>query len=124
MTLVYGSEPEGYRGPRRSLILAGGGMRVSYQAGVVRALVEAGLCFAHADGTSGGTMNLAMLFSGLSPEEMCVRWRNLNAKDYASLDPLHKYLNAANMMAMGDAPDAETSGKGRKRLPATPGLSS
>jgi len=103
VTLVYGSEPEGYRGPRRSLILAGGGMRVSYQAGVVRALVEAGLCFAHADGTSGGTMNLAMLFSGLSPEEMCERWRNLNAKDFASLVPLHKYLNAANMMAMGDA---------------------
>ena len=30
----------GYTGPRRSLILAGGGMRVAYQAGVLRALAE------------------------------------------------------------------------------------
>ena len=37
-------------GPKRSLILAGGGMRVAYQAGVIRALLEAGLTFAHADG--------------------------------------------------------------------------
>ena len=61
--------------PKRSLILAGGGMRVAYQAGVIRALFEAGLTFAHADGTSGGTINLAMLFSGLSAVEMCDRWR-------------------------------------------------
>ena len=61
--------------PRRSLILAGGGMRVAYQAGVLRALHEAGLSFFHADGTSGGTINLAMLLSGLSPEEMSERWR-------------------------------------------------
>ena len=37
-------------GPRRALILAGGGMRVSYQAGVLRALAEAGLHFLHGDG--------------------------------------------------------------------------
>ena len=40
--------------PRRSLILAGGGMRVAWQAGVLKALEAAGLRFAHADGTSGG----------------------------------------------------------------------
>jgi predicted acylesterase/phospholipase RssA len=102
-TLVHGSPPAGYRGPKRSLILAGGGMRVAYQAGVIRALIESGLCFAHADGTSGGTINLAMLFSGLSPDEMCRRWRTLDVKDFASLVPLHKYLNAFDMMAMGDA---------------------
>ena len=50
--------------PRRSLVLAGGGMRVAYQAGVIRALAEAGVAFEHADGTSGGIINLAMLLSG------------------------------------------------------------
>lgn len=100
---VHGSPPAGYDGPRRSLILAGGGMRVAYQAGAIRALVESGLCFAHADGTSGGTINLAMLFSGLSPDEMCGRWRTLDVHDFVSLVPLQKYLKAFDMMAMGDA---------------------
>ena len=45
---------------RRSLILAGGGMKVGYQAGVLQVLLdEAGLAFDHADGTSGGCLNLA-----------------------------------------------------------------
>jgi predicted acylesterase/phospholipase RssA len=89
--------------PRRSLVLAGGGMRVAYQAGVLRALEEAGIAFAHADGTSGGTINLAMLLSGLSPEEMCERWRTLDVKDFGSPLPLHEYLNAAHLPALGDA---------------------
>ena len=47
---------------RRSLILAGGGMKVGYQAGVMQVLLdEAGLAFDHADGTSGGCINLAQL---------------------------------------------------------------
>ncbi|MBV9707442.1 MAG: patatin-like phospholipase family protein [Chloroflexi bacterium] len=54
-------------------------MRVAYQAGVVRALIKAGLCFAHADSTSGGIINPAMLFAGLSPVEMCDRWRTLHS---------------------------------------------
>jgi len=89
--------------PRRSLILAGGGMRVAYQAGVLRALEEAGVRFTHADGTSGGTMNLAMLLSGLSPTEMCDRWRTLNVKDFAGLMPLEEYLKALDMVALGSA---------------------
>lgn len=101
-TYVHGSPPEGYQGPRRSLILAGGGMRVAYQAGVIRALLEAGLCFHHADGTSGGTINLAMLFSGLSAEEMCQRWRTLQVKDFISLLPLREYFTL-HLPAMGDA---------------------
>jgi len=78
-------------------------MRVAYQAGALRALFEAGLTFAHADGTSGGTMNLAMLFSGLSPVEMCDRWRTLDVKHFASLLPIQEYLKAWDMPAMGDA---------------------
>jgi len=96
--------PSGYGGPRRSLILAGGGMRVAYQAGVVRALHEEGLRFHHADGTSGGTMNLAMLLSGLSPEEMCSRWRTLDVKDFVSLLPLNMYARGpADLPALGGA---------------------
>lgn len=95
--------PEGTPGPRRALILAGGGMRVAYQAGVVQALLERGLTFAHADGTSGGTINLAMLCSGLSATAMCDRWRTLRVKDFVSLLPLHEYLKGPNVPAMGDA---------------------
>jgi len=98
-----GAQSAGDSGPRRSLILAGGGMRVAYQAGVVRALLESGLTFAHADGTSGGTINLAMLFSGLSPVEMCDRWRTLDVHDFASLMPLEQYLKATDLMGMGSA---------------------
>jgi len=100
---VHLSPPSDSSGTRRSLVLAGGGIRVAYQAGVLKALEEEGLHFHHGDGTSGGTINLAMLFSGLSPDEMCDRWRSLKVGDFVSFVPFHKYLNAADMMAMGDA---------------------
>lgn len=94
---------EGYAGPKRALILAGGGIRVAYQGGVMQALHEAGLRFAHADGASGGILNLAMLCSGLSPEEICRRWRTLDPKDSISLLPLRHYLRPHALPAMGDA---------------------
>lgn len=100
---VFGSPPKDYSGPNRSLILAGGGMRVAYQAGVIRALIENGLHFHHADGTSGGTMNLAMLLSGLTPEEMCERWRTLDVKKFVSMLPFDEYLRFHKTKAMGDA---------------------
>ena len=78
-------------------------MRVAWQAGVLKALEEAGLTFFHGDGTSGGTMNLAMLFSGLSPDEMCRRWRSLDVKDFVSLLPLRDYLKGLHVPALGDA---------------------
>ena len=89
--------------PRRSLVLAGGGMRVAYQAGSMLALEEGGLRFAHADGTSGGTINLAMLLSGLTPAEMCERWRTLNPKDFGSPLSVREYLKAPRLAAFGDA---------------------
>jgi predicted acylesterase/phospholipase RssA len=88
---------------RRSLVLAGGGMRVAWQAGVLKALYEAGLRFQHGDGTSGGTMNLGMLLSGLTPDEMCERWRSLDVKDFVSLLPLRDYLKGFDAKAMGSA---------------------
>ncbi|MGE0451622.1 MAG: patatin-like phospholipase family protein [Vicinamibacterales bacterium] len=100
-TEVYGSHPQGASGPKRSLVLSGGGMRVSYQAGVIKALMEAGLRFFHGDGTSGGGMSLAMLFSGLTPDEMCDRWRSLRVKDFVAFMPLEQYLRAGGPVALG-----------------------
>ncbi|MDQ4048155.1 MAG: patatin-like phospholipase family protein, partial [Actinomycetota bacterium] len=88
---------------RRSLILAGGGMRVAWQAGVLCALEEAGLRFGHADGTSGGTINLAMLMSGRSPQEMTERWRALRVRDFASPLPLREYLRVPRLPGLGGA---------------------
>jgi hypothetical protein len=81
-------------GPRRSLVLAGGGMRVAWQAGVLKALEEAGIGFHHADGTSGGIFNLAMLLSGCSPAAMCERWQALDPTDFVSPLPLWTYLRS------------------------------
>jgi predicted acylesterase/phospholipase RssA len=88
---------------RRALVLAGGGMRVAYQAGVLRAFAEDGLTFFHGDGASGGTINLAMLLSGLTAEEMCERWATLDVKDFVSLLPLRRYLRGPSQLAYGDA---------------------
>lgn len=93
----------GYNGPKRSLILSGGGIRVAYQAGALRALEEAGLVFTHMDATSGGAINLAMILSGLSTREMCDRWRNLDLSKLISLMPLRDYLKVSGAVALGDA---------------------
>jgi len=90
-------------GPRRALLLAGGGIRVAYQAGVLVALEEAGLTFAHADGTSGGTMNLSMLLSGVGPAEACVRWRALRVGGFASLPPARRLLRGPPYPALGSS---------------------
>ncbi|QMU29883.1 patatin-like phospholipase family protein [Adhaeribacter radiodurans] len=95
--------PAGYQGPKRSLILAGGGMRLAYQAGVLKALEEHGLCFHHADGTSGGIFNVAMLLSGLTTDQICQNWRTLRIKDFVSYFPFKEYLNPFRLMAFGDA---------------------
>ena len=89
--------------PRRSLILAGGGMRVAYQAGVLKALAEAGIEFSHVDGASGGTMNLAMMLSGLSPDEMIARWKSLDVHKFVSVMPFAKGMSPQGLEAMGDA---------------------
>lgn len=64
---------------KRSLILAGGGLKVGFQAGVLQVwLDEAGLSFDHADGASGGCFNLAMYCQGMSGKQIADNWRNLN----------------------------------------------
>ncbi|MFC8510475.1 patatin-like phospholipase family protein [Streptomyces sp. NPDC057411] len=99
---------------RRSLVLAGGGMRVAWQTGVVRALREHGLSFDHVDGTSGGIMTTGMVLSGQDPAEMGRRWSELDLRDFGSLLPLTDYLKGPwALPALGDA-----DGVVRKVLPA------
>lgn len=88
---------------KRSLILAGGGMRLAYQGGVLMAIEEQQLKFDHIDGTSGGIFNAGMLASGLNAYEIAARWRTLNIKKFISYRPLKSYLNPLNMMGYADA---------------------
>ncbi|QSQ28122.1 patatin-like phospholipase family protein [Pyxidicoccus parkwayensis] len=90
-------------GRKRSLILAGGGIRAAWQAGAMRALADAGVVFRHVDGTSSGVLNLAMLLSGLSPQEICDRWRTLPVKDFLSFAASRKPEDLLDVEALGDA---------------------
>jgi len=100
MSVCLAPEPGDSR-PRASLVLAGGGMRVAWQAGVIKALVESGRRFHHIDGTSGGTISLAMLLSGLSADEICARWRTVPVRDFASLPTLEQIFSGAPGMGFG-----------------------
>ncbi len=72
--------------PRRALILAGGGTKVAYQAGVLQVwLDEAGIDFDLADGASGGVLNLAMWCQGMSGREIADNWRRYDPLD--ALEP-------------------------------------
>src|SRR3954471_2163537 len=68
--------------PRRALIMAGGGLKVAFQAGVLQVWLDEArtadgqpLTFDLADGASGGGFNLAMWCQGLSGREIADRWR-------------------------------------------------
>ena len=61
---------------RRSLILAGGGLKIAYQAGVLQVwLDEAEVDFDHADAVSAATFNLAMWCQGMSGRQIADNWR-------------------------------------------------
>ena len=69
------------KSPRRALMLAGGGVKVAYQAGVLEVwLDEAGLQFDLADGASGGVFNLAMWVQGMTGRRIADNWRNLDPR--------------------------------------------
>jgi predicted acylesterase/phospholipase RssA len=67
--------------PRRALILAGGGLKVAFQAGVLQVWLDEArdggkrLEFMHADGASGGVFNLAMWCQGMSGHRIAENWR-------------------------------------------------
>lgn len=66
-------------GKKKSLILAGGGLKVCFQAGVLQVwLDEAGLSFDHADAASGGCFNLAMYCQGMTGKQIADNWRHLD----------------------------------------------
>lgn len=72
---------------RRSLILAGGGYKVAFQAGVLQVwLDEAGLEFDHGDGASGGNLNLAMWCQGMSGQQIADNWRTVRPIDGIGLN--------------------------------------
>src|SRR4029434_11206725 len=81
--------------PKRALILAGGGLKVGFQAGVLQVwLDEAGLKFDHADGASGGCLNLAMYCQGYSGKKIADQWR-----DYDPWLPLDVSLDGPGQSA-------------------------
>lgn len=70
---------------RRSLLLAGGGLKVAFQAGVLQVwLSEAGLRFDHVDACSGGAFNLALLCDGRTGIEIADTWRRMRPLDGVS----------------------------------------
>jgi hypothetical protein len=68
----------------------------------LKALHDHGLRFSHADGASGGTMNLAALLSGVSPDDLCRRWRSLKPVNFVTPRPWSAYLRFPAMGAFGD----------------------
>ncbi|MGH8535131.1 MAG: patatin-like phospholipase family protein [Gammaproteobacteria bacterium] len=65
--------------PKRSLMLAGGGVKIAFQAGVLQVwLDEAGIEFDHGDGVSAACFNLAMWTQGMSGRQIADNWRNLD----------------------------------------------
>ncbi|WP_200977713.1 patatin-like phospholipase family protein [Echinicola sp. 20G] len=97
------TRPGSNSGIKRSLVLAGGGMRVAYQSGVIMALEEAGLEFFHVDGTSGGIFNTGMLASGLQPKSMAENWRTLKLTHFISGRKAKNYLKPLKMQGYADA---------------------
>ena len=90
-----------YGSRRKSLVLAGGGVRLAYHAGVQIALREAGVRFAHVDGTSGGIFGAAMIASGVQPREQATRWRALRLRGFIQMLPPGNYLRQSKMRALG-----------------------
>ena len=84
----------------RSLILAGGGVKVCFQAGVLQVwLDEAGLEFDHADGASGGCLNLAMYCEGRSGTEIAQAWRDSRPLAGADVN-LSELLHARSLFSL------------------------
>lgn len=88
---------------KRSLILAGGGVKVAFQAGVLQVwLDEAGLKFDHVDAASGGVFNLAMMCQGMSGTEIADAWRRTDPQEGISLNAkeLIKFIYAESLFTL------------------------
>jgi len=70
---------------KRSLMLAGGGLKIAFQAGVLQVwLDEAGIEFDHGDGVSAASFNLAMWVQGFSGTQIADNWRRF--RPFAAVD--------------------------------------
>ena len=88
---------------KRSLILPGGGLRLSYAVGALQVIFGKGLTFQHMDATSGGSLNLAMLLSGLDVQTMAERWRSLNMRDTIAFMPWQDWFSNKKFVAAASA---------------------
>ncbi len=99
---------------KRSLIMAGGGLKVAYQAGVLQVwLDEAGLKFDHADGASGGTFNLVQYCEGRTGTQIADSWRDFPVLRSLSLN-WRQYLKlfwAVSLMTYDGFRDVVLRGK-------------
>jgi predicted acylesterase/phospholipase RssA len=87
--------------PKRALILAGGGVKVAFQAGVLQVLLDEaeGLAFDHVDGASGGSLNLAMLCQGMSGRRIADNWRRFDPLRITEPNP--KFLVGESIARLG-----------------------
>ncbi len=66
--------------PKRALVLPGGGGRGAYQVGVAKALLEKGITFDFAYGTSIGGINATLIAQG-AIDRLEVLWSSIRARD-------------------------------------------
>ncbi len=92
--------------PRRALIMAGGGLKVAFQAGVLQVWLDEArdggrpLEFIHADGASGGVFNLAMWCQGMSGHRIAENWRRTSPIHAALELNWRGWLRAESILAM------------------------
>jgi predicted patatin/cPLA2 family phospholipase len=92
--------------PRRALILAGGGLKVAFQAGVLQVWLDEArdggkrLEFMHADGASGGVFNLAMWCQGMSGHQIAENWRRTSPIHCALELNCRGWLRAESILSM------------------------
>ncbi|MGI8575133.1 MAG: patatin-like phospholipase family protein [Egibacteraceae bacterium] len=64
-----------------ALVLSGGGAKGAFEAGVYRAVVEAGLRPSVLSGTSAGALNAAGIAAGFDPERLAAVWTGIDNDD-------------------------------------------
>ena len=89
--------------PKRSLMLAGGGLKIAFQAGVLQVwLDEAGIEFDHADGVSAACFNLAMWTQGMTGTQIADHWRKFRPLAAVGLNwpQLPRLIYAASLFTL------------------------
>src|SRR5438270_12410183 len=89
--------------PKRALMLAGGGVKIAFQAGVLQVwLDEAGIQFDYADAVSAACFNLAMWAQGQTGREIADNWRNVDpiAELNVNWAQLPRLLHARSLLTL------------------------